>query len=636
MSEYNNLIASLRKKVGPLILEEILKLQELQTLPAGALGPGSPEQTIAEALTARAERVSIEMFGAAESNTAAQNDAALRDVIASATGTERLIIEIPSDRSYQFNDWFINKALITVDCKGELVGGTVHVGALPWNATQSDINAYPGGLANALTMNIRLRGLTVSGTPGAGRAGIKLAHVREVDIVRAEIVDCDYGIEGVGPNGDNYAHAVGSIRVFDPNIRGAITGIYLHKGTGNAVMHLSDWTIRSGHFTETDTSRCIRNIDIDGLDGLLLSGNYFFMSSNAEALAGKAENVRIVRSVNLSAMNNQCFESGTEAILIDRCKSWSIAGNVIAFPGQRVVSAGIRVTGGDNVGDIYCVGSVHGNTIEGASGHGIAIDAGCDYLSIGPNAMVALGSSSRHYGGGSPLGSNAYAVSRAAILANTRIAPQASSAKRIERAIDVTTTGSNLVIEIGDAKLVKMNPASQANIAAFTRFGVIPTDPEDWFIFETIASGGVQIFSGTAIKLVDGVHRNLTTDDAILFVPTGDGASWKMAASRIMDRSVAATTAGSNVDLDIKDGAVVLYTPASATTVASFNKNLLPLHQRSASYTIDLVCTNANVTLVHNATTMNCPGGANLVVPSGGIVTIKNRNGKVYVEPWNF
>ena len=68
---------------------------------------------------------------------------------------------------------------------------------------------------------------------------------------------------------------------------------------------------------------------------------------------------------------------------------------VIAFPGQRVVSAGIRVTGGDNVGDIYCVGSVHGNTIEGASGHGIAIDAGCDYLSIGPNAMVALGSSSR-------------------------------------------------------------------------------------------------------------------------------------------------------------------------------------------------------------------------------------------------
>lgn len=61
MSEYNNLITSLRKRAGPLVLEEILRLQELQTLPEDALGPGSIERGVAAAI---GDVVSVRSYGA--------------------------------------------------------------------------------------------------------------------------------------------------------------------------------------------------------------------------------------------------------------------------------------------------------------------------------------------------------------------------------------------------------------------------------------------------------------------------------------------------------------------------------------------------------------------------------------------
>ena len=64
MSNYTDLISRLNKKTGPINLSEIIELLEKQTLPAGALGPGSVEQSVAEALAARVTIAAVEVIDA--------------------------------------------------------------------------------------------------------------------------------------------------------------------------------------------------------------------------------------------------------------------------------------------------------------------------------------------------------------------------------------------------------------------------------------------------------------------------------------------------------------------------------------------------------------------------------------------
>lgn len=602
---------------------------------ADDLGPDTVERDLIDKL---AERVSIEDMGARTTNTAAENDAALAACVARATGTARIVFEVPGGRSYAFNDWYIAKSLVTICGDGELSGGTLHLGVLPYTATQSDITAYGGGLAVAMEMNLRVRGITIRGVKGSGRAGIKIAYGRELEILDVNTFDCDYGIDGYGSNGANFSQSVARVTISRFKAYQALEDIRCLKGTGNAVMHFADFTVSGCRFVDRPTggtARTLRNARFEGIDGLTFTGNFCFMSANGDALANKAENVNVSQSTNIIIDANQLFEAGTEAVLLDRCKAFTIGQNIIAFPGQRVVSAGIRITGGDNVGDIYCIGSIGGNTIEGASGDGVKIDSGCDYVTVNPNAMAALGTSSRHYGGGSPLGSGAYAVNRASILGSTRIARQATNALQIARRVTITQTGDNQTIEIYDAKEVLLNPGSQLNVSAFTRYGVVPTDPEDGFVVRSLASGGCKIYSGSTIVLPGVVHRNMTTNDEITFVPGGDSKLYATAI-KILDRTRVITTAGSALVIDIEDGVAVSYTPASTSSIAQITRNALPLEQQTISHKVSWLCTNANTTFTHDTTKMNCPGATNLAVPAGGVVEIRNINGKTYVAALNF
>lgn len=89
MSEYTNLISALRKKVGPITLEEILKLQELQTLPAAALAPGTVERSVVEELKDLGEPVT--RFGAIAGGSAATNNVAFQ-----AAANEGIPILVPA------------------------------------------------------------------------------------------------------------------------------------------------------------------------------------------------------------------------------------------------------------------------------------------------------------------------------------------------------------------------------------------------------------------------------------------------------------------------------------------------------------------------------------------------------------
>lgn len=582
--------------------------------------------------------VNIEQFGARESGSSSINNTAIQSALDAAPETKRWVIEVPSGRSYAFDDVYLTKKNVSLVGGGQLVGGTLNIGVLPYTATQSDINAF-SGLPSAMELDAKIRDITFIGSDGDGVPAIRLAYAREVTLDSISTINCDYAVDCFGSNGDNFSQSVARVRISKGQFSRAVTPIRLRKGAGNAAMHFADFTIAQSHMIDRVLSgvsaKMIRNVDIEGIDGLICIGNYMFMSANGDELADKAENIKISIGTNISIGMNQLFEAGTESVLLDRVKTGVVQGNIVAFPGQRVVSPGIRVTGGDNIGDIYSTISLSGNSIEGPSGHGIRIDAGCDYVNVGPNTMVSLGSSSRFYGIGSPLGASAYDVSRDSAMKNTVISKQASAALEIQRSVTITQTGDSQTIEIGDASVVFLNPATQLNVSAFTRFGSAPTNPEDGFVVHCTASGGVKIYAGSAIVLPDGVHRNLVLGDEIAFTVNSDGKLYPKSIA-VKDRAISASGTGTGIVLDIGDGKSVIYSPGTATTIAQFTKNALPLEQRGASYDVSMICTTGNATLIHDATKMNCPGAVDLPIPSGGVVQIRNLNGKVYVKPFNF
>lgn len=169
-------------------------------------------------------------------------------------------------------------------------------------------------------------------------------------------------------------HNVAMVRVTNNDIN---TVNYAFKVEHNT--DASSWQYTSDCAFDNNQINIARvcHIEMDGIDGTHITGNVMFMvgytSSDATLKALKANNIKIGQSDWVIIQGNNLFEAGTESILLDKAKHFSITNNHCAWPGQRQPSDGIRLTGSSEPN-----GVITGNTVSRFTRHGIAIETSLD------------------------------------------------------------------------------------------------------------------------------------------------------------------------------------------------------------------------------------------------------------------
>lgn len=188
-------------------------------------------------------------------------------------------------------------------------------------------------------------------------------HVARWIIDHNTYENCDYFIHGV----DSYSHGA--------SLSTADMGIDTNEGTANIV-----------------------HVDIDSIDGVTVTNNMFFFSSYLLESAVKAQNIKLQYVVWGEICGNKCFEAGTEGIYLNLVSRTQVHDNYIAWPGQRVESAAIKVVGSPIAGNYYGFLDIHDNNIVEPTGHGIDVGAKQGKGKIHDNLIWYPGRADRYYG----------------------------------------------------------------------------------------------------------------------------------------------------------------------------------------------------------------------------------------------
>lgn len=149
------------------------------------------------------------------------------------------------------------------------------------------------------------------------------------------------------------------------------------------------------HFTNNMIEACkIQHLHLEGFDGGIISNNTMFFVSYMQHPANKTNNIYIDYCNWTIISNNNLFEAGTEAILIEHGQAVRIIGNNIAWSGQRQQSAGIRFTNYDISGLRYNISTISSNDVMFASGNAIKCDNNVGHINITSNNLFGNSSES--------------------------------------------------------------------------------------------------------------------------------------------------------------------------------------------------------------------------------------------------
>lgn len=136
-----------------------------------------------------------------------------------------------------------------------------------------------------------------------------------------------------------------------------------------------------------------------GVDGLLIGANTFFVAGYQAQSAIKERNIDLFNINFCIITENNLFEAGLESILIGKYMNTQICHNNIAWPGQRLLSAAIRMYGTSKLDDTRLINSkIHGNNIDSPTMYGIKLDSYVYGLSVTDNDILFDASNSRYYG----------------------------------------------------------------------------------------------------------------------------------------------------------------------------------------------------------------------------------------------
>ncbi|WP_426325716.1 hypothetical protein [Microbacterium sp. E-13] len=281
--------------------------------------------------------VNVRDYGAVGDNVT--DDSAAFLAAEAALGAKGGVIRVPQTSAGYYLATPVNftKRWVRILGEGAEVRGTFIFGK-PGNAstTPNPVQHMNGSISG---INFVFTGVA------ADRNAIMFRNCRQFEVTQCQFTNCDKAILLDAGTGAAF-HSISSINIHHNQF---FTCNYHVKGIdGNAWASaaISDCVID----TNIMNLALIRNVDLQQIDGVHISGNVMFMigysnyGSEPNILL-KEQNVYVGSSNGLQIHSNQFFEAGYEGVLADNCRGANISGNWIARPGQRDLRSGIKVTG---------------------------------------------------------------------------------------------------------------------------------------------------------------------------------------------------------------------------------------------------------------------------------------------------
>lgn len=153
------------------------------------------------------------------------------------------------------------------------------------------------------------------------------------------------------------------------------------------------------HVINNNGEAKITNVRMEGADGLVCTGNTFFQTGFTGQSAIKEHNVYLDYCNWVKLTGNNYFEAGLEAISVSHFQNMTISGGSIAWCGQRIISDGIKLSGGGVAGTAdTTISAITGITIQFPTGSGITLDNKCNKVSVTGNVVESAGLPDFYYG----------------------------------------------------------------------------------------------------------------------------------------------------------------------------------------------------------------------------------------------
>lgn len=299
----------------------------------------------------------------------------------------------------------LDKHHVNIAGPGWLMNATIRVGK-----TFAEIN----GVAGAMDLGGRIACNLMCTEPSDDRNAIEVQYTRNFS-VSGRIVNYNNGVKAIAmADGQVFGQMVARLNISKTSFINCRSDIVCERNQAatDRPLQYADWTILDVLSLGSDTTpRTIRNLDLEGLDGLTCDNCYFFMPGRHVLYMGKRQNVRLRLSCNINLGDNQYFEAGAEAIEIWRCQRVTVTGGVIAGCGQVIRSSAIKIHGGDVVGAQYCQHTIGGITGDRSSRFVVEILDNSSYVVVNPfqfsNPGVMAG---EYYYGTDPAPATIYGV----------------------------------------------------------------------------------------------------------------------------------------------------------------------------------------------------------------------------------
>lgn len=271
----------------------------------------------------------------------------------------------------------LNRKFVTLSGPGTLLDGKLTIGT---TGTREDQFWTIDGLTFEYTTRV------------TGNTGIELLKTRRGTIRECKFINTDKSIH-VNPLADAVVHDTAQIKVINNEFLSVNYALYVDRADAVSWMHSSDWKF----LHNTVNVAYIQHIWCKSIDGILIADNVFFFPSynaNATDRGNKKQNIYIGQSDWIHIRGNNLFESGEEAIHLDMAKHFTLANNLIAWPGQKAPYDAIKLTGANNIN-----GLISDNVISRFSGNGIGVyGTGTGTLAVKDNLIEYDAATATYFG----------------------------------------------------------------------------------------------------------------------------------------------------------------------------------------------------------------------------------------------
>ncbi|MFQ6391335.1 hypothetical protein ACLNAR_26485 [Priestia aryabhattai] len=525
-------------------------------------------------------------------------------------------------------------------------------------ATNGGTIIIPDGKFNAPKLNIIDPNVRVSGYGTLKNGGLIIGHptiIKDLNFVVKDIT-IEYDSITIGNNGIELRNARrGKIlnvnfRKVDKAIYTQPVGVFQHCSRvqmenllidgANYVLYIdrpndfNDYTI--GDFS-LKGSQGFGGINYNhvyglGVDGLILEGNSFFFPSYSGASPIKGQNVYIDYGNFIIITDNNLFEAGTEAILLNRVQNQNIKGNNIAWPGQRLPSDGIKFTGGNQTGNEFVFSIVADNNIMFPTGSGISLGDNVNDVKVNDNNIRTAGSSQYYYGDPTALATASHFGITTSVNTKRNSITDNNTSNNVNNIQGDNFQDGNLDINNNVIKTTRVQTlnvnASEIDVKGSDRVH-LNQPAANTITALTNGYGGQKIrllaFNGnTTIQRNSSIllrtARNLTLKANESIELTFTSGVWYETGRTVQELPNVQTLSTNDTTIDVSSSDRIHLNQPNATTVTAFNNG-------SGSQEITLLSFNANTT-IQNSASIILKGATNVNIPANGIMKFIYTTGK--------